>query len=193
MRADDSRSPFLLALCGALLLPAFASAANLLVNPEFTSGITGWTYGGFGDVTPEPTSGSPAAGSIRLASNDAPMLITSRQCVDGAITGDYEWGGRIQQTSSTAPETHTIAATFYQGAACGGTMLGSFTSIAGADTGGGWIQYAATVTVPANTASTLIELTVDVAINGAGDYLFDHVYFGPLGTTPVELQGFTAE
>src|SRR5262249_52980271 len=60
-----------LALGGALALPA--AAANLIPNPDFTSGTDGWTMSttGSGTATLDTTTGSPDAPSVRLVATPA--------------------------------------------------------------------------------------------------------------------------
>src|SRR5215475_6425669 len=60
-----------LALGSVLALPA--AAANLIPNPDFTGGTTGWTMftTGNGTATLDSSTGDPDAPSVRLVANPA--------------------------------------------------------------------------------------------------------------------------
>lgn len=186
-------APFFLAAALALV-PVMAGAQNLLANPEFTTDRASWSDNGFGNITPEAGSGSPAAGSLRVANDDAPMTILVHQCVSVTAGTSVEFGGRIFTIAAIAPESHGIYARFFDGLSCGGSEVIRNSAIQGADVGGGWFQWAASnQEVPATAVSARVELEVMVNVDGTGDVQFDHIYFGLAGTTPVELQSFGAE
>jgi hypothetical protein len=97
---------------------------NLLVNPNFDNDLSGWTASspseinhGTDDVGAAPTSGSTAITNLTGAGHT--MSLT--QCVPVTSAQAFVLNGRVRMDSAAA--TTSAKVVFYNGAACGGSLL----------------------------------------------------------------------
>jgi hypothetical protein len=104
-------------------VPAPVAAQNLLVNPDLTTDLSGWSV--IPATSFDSTRGSPAAGSARwVATLAAPFdvddVVFLEQCVDGVVAGQtYSFGGELLPTTLPAGATAGIFI-LWRGTACGG-------------------------------------------------------------------------
>lgn len=130
-----------------------ASAANIVANPGFEAGGTGWIFNGWGIYAGAGTLGVAHTGTM-----DA-----STGCVGaGCITPDPASGGAwLYQDLATTPGS-TYSLTFWFASAgtpmelralFGSTIAVDLTGISA----GGYIQYANTVTLTASSSTTRLE------------------------------------
>jgi len=159
-----------------------ASADNLVVNPDFTQGVDGWTTitAGNGTATLDTTTGSPGAPSLHLnAIPAASTVAVSSACmpIDGGSVDLYV---NINGTSGFAFTTINS----YSDPDCVFGLTATDSQSFPADQT--WNTYSMTgVSLPPGTRSARIVLSVTMGASGdAGNANFDHVQFGPSGTVP---------
>ena len=120
---------------------------NLLVNPNFDADLGSWTltepppaFWVFddGDVDGAATSGSALISGV----SGADQVVGLNQCVEiAAPDAVFGIGGRVLlRNNSTPPDPEAFGiVTFFDGAACGGTLIGQMTTgLVTGDTGEGW-------------------------------------------------------
>jgi len=163
---------------GLLALPA--AAANLIDNPDFDTGLDGWTVtDGDGNISLDDTTGSPAAPSMQIkADATATDTSASSSCMPVDDSDNVDLYVNIKGTAGFAIAT---IATF--GDADCTTPLSGIASEAFPATGE-WATYSMSdVTLPDGAQSARIVLTASMgASTDHGDANFDHVAFGPTGT-----------
>jgi hypothetical protein len=163
------------------MLALSATAANLIVNPDFTNGVDGWTTAtaGNGTATLDPSTGSPSAPSIHLVANPAnsDVSITS-SCMPVDDRNNVDLYTNIKGNAGFA----IAAINAYSDTACinGLSAINSDSFPAT----GTWLTYSMTdVILPDGAQSVTVVLTVTMgSSDSAGDANFDHVAFGPTGT-----------
>ncbi|HVZ23480.1 MAG TPA: hypothetical protein VG871_20550, partial [Vicinamibacterales bacterium] len=176
-----------LAVLGAgALFSLSAAAANLVENPDFTSGVDGWTTitAGNGTATLDTTTGWPSAPSIRLAANPADSDVSvSSSCMTLPDSGNVDLYVNIKGTSGVAIG---IINTYGDDACTDGLSAINSESFPAT---GEWATYSMTdVILPEGTRSAKIVLTASASPSGnAGDVNFDHVLFGPTGTVTASV------
>lgn len=180
MRSPLRKGSRYLCLFGLALMAADADALNLLVNGDFATDFSGWT---FTETNPgqdiafwtspigtPPRQDGTTGGSLNLTAmpNSA---ITASQCV--AITGiAINASVAIFPFVTAGPGTAQVVA--FAPGNCGGDSLGAILlEPAGADNS--WTIYQTVgAALPRGTASVRFELTAsDGANQSTGDYLFD--------------------
>lgn len=189
------------AAAALMLLARPAAAQNAVVNANFDSDITVWAVVippfGAGQWTGFDLNGSPMSGSLRFTntSPNAAQALGGSQCVPASAGSSYSFG-----TWAWVPAFQTetgLAQAFvrwYPAAGCAGAQIAT-TSAPGVSAPQSWqLSTVPNALAPAGTASA--RFYVQVLKNEAdGAFLayFDRAFFGPPGTTPAELTGFTAE
>lgn len=188
------------AVAGLLALPVVAQ--NVVPNANFdTNDLTAWTVYPNLSMTQVPGAdafGNPASGSAHVV-NSAPTAYNAGPgaCFPSTVTGGslYDWGATIQVPSGQSATGQAFVYVYwYSSTGCVSGYLGADgTPVVAAD--GAW--HLSTVTsfaAPATAQSVAIYLQTykDVAA-GTFEAYFDRVFFGPAGTTPVELESFSAE
>lgn len=176
-----NNAPRLLVFGAGSMLALSATAANLIVNPDFDSGVDGWTTAtaGNGTATLDPSTGFPSAPSILLVANPANsdvsissscMMIDDSNNVDlyTNIKGNGGFAIAAINTYSDTTCTNGISAINSDSFPATGT----------------WDTYSMTdVVLPDGTQSAKVVLTVTMgSSDSAGDANFDHVAFGETGT-----------
>jgi hypothetical protein len=189
-----------LALLG---LSPIARAQNLVVNGEFPADVSGWSVGpmaSFGWAMAD-WQGAPASGSGALT-NVAPCAgVSVSRCVPLPLplAASYEAGGAVELLSATVDGSAQFAVLASAGSGCEAPVTASF-SVPIAAVTGQWVNALDQgIVLPPATRSVGILLTVTkpflpgcVPLPNVSA-LFDHVRFGPTGTTPVRLQSLSIE
>ena len=158
---------------------ADTAAANLVANPDFDADLTGWTnevpnaY-----LSLDNTTGDPVAPSAHLVvSSGTTDVLSDCMVVDPSQNVDFSIN--IKSNSSGLIQFGLRA---YSDAACSSLPVeaGNLTGSETIWTRKEMLNFA----LPAGTQSVRIDML------GGADMNFDHVQFGPAGTTPVRLQSF---
>ena len=163
------------------MLALSASAANLVSNPDFDTNLDGWTAAaGDGTFVLDDTTGLPAAPSIRVtAGGTTPDTSVQSTCMPVDDSNNVDLYVNINGTTGFA--VATIAT--YSDADCA-NGLSAISSMSFPVTGD-WATYSMTdVALPDGAQSARVVLTASMgASSDHGDANFDHVAFGPTGTT----------
>jgi hypothetical protein len=191
----------------AAVAPAAACADNLLANPDFGVDAAGWNIqiAGNATATVVTVDGSPGAGSLEMSVTGTdpfdPGAVTVSQCVPSFGPGPWVFGGRLRQVSSTGAFTHGLSVDFLAAPNCGSGL----TRTTYADPGvtvpgvqGDYVQYSGTVgtdPLPGGgpTQSVFVSYQLFSTFGTTTVFRLDHVYFGPPGTTPVELMHYDVQ
>lgn len=164
-----------------------AHAANLVPNPDFDTDTSSWAANpdSLGvSFTLDATDGSPAAPSALLTPGGGINDVDSA-CF-AATPGQYDLFVNLKPGNNGPGASSFVVA--YSDTACTAYITGlantSQTDVPLAD---GWFQQSTqNFALPVGTQSVYVVLgTV-----GSVPIHFDHVRFGPAGTTPVTLQSF---
>jgi hypothetical protein len=194
----------LMAGLAAFLASGVAAAQNLVANGDFDVSVASWTPGlmTFLGWSSTDWQGDPTSGSA-LMTNAAPCGSTgSSQCVTLPLplAASYELGAAVFLFQSTIPQASAhVTVLAHEGTSCAGLPVGSFQGpiVTVPDQ---WISFLNPgIQLPPSTQSVTISLSVAkpflpgcVPLPSASA-LFDHVRFGPTGTTPVTMQSFSVE
>ena len=196
-----------------------APAQNLVVNPDLTASLAGWTVGNAagpgvaGASTWDSDSGSSSNGSARLVlteggSGSGGAAQTLSQCISALPAFPWDFGARrFVAVDSDGDGNLALAAavfTSFSNIGCSGSSsavgfldsAGSF--VAGQVDGAlqNWGQLAGTLAsdpMPGGSPSASVRILLTAQTTNSGDSvnaLFDAVYFGTDGTVPVELLEF---
>jgi len=102
---------------------------NLLVNPNFDDDLAGWTTSSPGEMThgPDDVSGAPTSGSVVIINlTGAGQTMTLSQCVPISALERYFVSGWLWVDSGLVDDPTIFASVgFYDGASCGGSLLGT--------------------------------------------------------------------
>jgi hypothetical protein len=192
----------MLALLGAA---APAAAQNLVVNGDFdpAQGVTSWVPGPMTVLQwiAADWQGDPASGSGHFT-NVAPCAGTvASQCIAllPPHAASFELGAAVFLESLPIDASARVAVLALDGTSCAGTVVG-FSNGPSANVQGQWDSFLTTdIPLPASTQSVSIQLTVTKPFlpgcpaTPPVSARFDHVRFGPTGTTPVTLQSLSVE
>jgi hypothetical protein len=181
-----------LAIGSAFALPAIA--ANLVPNPDFTSGTDGWTMSttGTGTATLDTSTGEPAAPSIRVVANPANTdvsVFSACFAVDDSQNVDLLANLR----GNTGAATFELDTFSDQNCTSAVSQVVS-TPVQANQT---WTTYTLEdVPLTDGSQSAMVVLTATEGTDGsAGDANFDHIQLGPAGTVPgfvdVNQEGLT--
>ena len=162
---------------------ASGAAGNLLTNPGFESGMSGWdpNNGWFGSSAAAVVAGEGRAGSqgLRLDGNGSRGIVIQNQAVS---PGDYTLGGWVK--CSNVGSTRVAIQVEWLDASWGWVGNQGIGHITG-DTD--WTYIEGTVTAPGNAAYVLVEAVTWENNSGVAwydDIVFDHVA-GPVPAPPV--------
>lgn len=177
-------------------------AANLVINPDFDTDLSGWitSTNGTGTVNFISYDGSPTAGALQLTANAVNDAASAQQCV-ATTTQNVDF--YIRTFASLGGGSTAFSAVAFNGAGCSGINLGTAITYTIAAPGNSVAGVSSTWSdkvnpantnqaLPAGTASVLLKLEV-IGDGSSAFYLIDHVRFGSTGTTPVTLQSFHVE
>ena len=187
-------------ICAAVasLAAETAMAQNQVSNSNFDTVIPPWS-GTAPDVTWSSVDfqGSPSSGSALLTNpHGAGGEIHMNQCAGGVTGGaTYHLGGRVfipggQTTTGNAE----VSVVWYLGSSCAiGTEI-SEVSGGTTTTTGSWQSLAGILMAPPTAGGALLR-AANTKSTGDGNFIvhFDRLYFGPPGTTPVTLEGFSVD
>lgn len=156
-------------LMSALSLPAFAAGTNLVQNPGFESGLTGWTKGAGTNSVIQTVNSDVYAGTNSLYvggfATDGSTYSVS-QAVSITQPGVYEFSAYVNfKAAGTA--TSVSAA------------IGSNTCTPVTTVGNQWVKVSKTVTVTQTGSQT-----VRFSLNGSGFFLLDNVSLVRTGDIP---------
>ena len=166
-----------------LAFPAASSAANLLLNPEFDTNLTGWNQPFGVPVVWSSTDhgSSPVSGSALVTNDDDPssggVAIALEQCVPVLPQRTYLFGGQIHLPAGQPDfSAGVFLVDTFTNASCSGAFVG--TASVHQFESGAWLRSAGTVTTAAGVQSMLFSLGVgkdagvSVPVQGYFDALF---------------------
>jgi hypothetical protein len=188
----DMASRTLVVLLSGVLAPFAAQAANLVENPDFNSGLDGWSLASeAGTVDIDADNGFPSAPALHLAGDSTSGAAAQSACImiDDSVNVDLR--ALVLPSGGTA----ALVVQPYSDAACETPI--DPVSTASVDANGEWQELALTDTaLPDGTLSARVVLYASLGSDDSvGDALFDHVAFGPTGTVPyavdVSQEGLT--
>jgi hypothetical protein len=169
-----------------------ASAANLVTNPDFTSGLNDWSRStGNGTFELDSGDGMPAAPSLHLVSDPAaPDVAAQTACIAADDSTSYDFSMNAFATSGEL--SASIIA--YSDPNCENTLDTVNTGVYNAS--GNWATYTFTgFALPAGTLSVSVAVTASIGAQGeSGNAHFDHIGFGPSGTlvpVAIDQEGLT--
>ena len=212
----------LIASAALVLTSNRATAQNLVVNPDLTAGLAGWTVGNAsgpgvsGSSSWDSDSGSSSSGSVRLLLNEGGSgsggaAQTLSQCISALPAFPWDFGARrFVAVDSDGAGNQAFAAVVFtafsnigcSGSSAGLAFLDSPGSVVAGEVDGApqnWGQLSGTVPsdpLPGGlpTASVRVLLTVQTTFSGDSiNALYDAVFFGGDGTVPVELLEFVID
>ena len=164
-----------------LLLAAGAesSATNLVTNPDFDTGVAGWTFsGGCGSPGWDDVVGSPAAGALAINCATAPSAEIATQCVALDATS-VDFSVRTADNGLAGPVDFVLKT--YTSQDCSGMSNGVFEpsdvkQVPGnACCGNSWHEWSRSgIALPAGARSALVEITA----HPNADIVLDHVLLG---------------
>ena len=178
-------------LAGLVLQATAARAQNLIQNPDFDSGFTGWTVFS-GTFVIDATDGSPAQPSLHAtaAPADGFEAIINSPCIVMSAPQNVDLSADIKYVSGGPPEVDLYG---FTDMACADFI--NVVSISGAPKDGVWHTSShAGVSLPDGTQSVMVSIfTGSDTLGGSVDAYFDHILFGSTSATPVRLQSFDVE
>ena len=168
-------------------LPPHAAAWNLLKNPDFLGGTSGWNLSATNTGTAgyESFFGSPANGSLRLQSYAANDSAHADQCVDVSKWLAVDFSVRKLYDGESGTGTHAFKLQIYDGADCGGNVLGTIAlpeSGAAVDGNpvGAWVEVSVPGTpLPSGALSAKVTLDTIAGPAGVSYYIIDDVRVVP--------------
>jgi hypothetical protein len=173
-----------------------AGAANLVLNPNFDSGIGNWSafgnLGGFAQF--DGTFGNPA-GSVFLSASMPSSDAGVHQCIAISAPADVDFIVDGFTDNSSGSGSVQIVAGAYTSTDCVSGFISNLPQGTETFPPGGWNGFELSLLnqpLPAGTQSVALLLQTQAG-NGVQNYHFDNVRFGPTGTTPVRLQSFDVE
>lgn len=188
------RSTIQIAIASLLCVCATsAMAANLVTNPDFNAGLSGWTLTQGSNPTLDDVDGSPSAPSIRLVSV-GPNLNSgvSSNCMAAGSAQFFDLIVNVRVHVGFG----SVGVAAYSDANCtvvSGPMGYAFPWPLVIDT---WQQaYSWRMGLPPGGAYIQVSLNTNQqeTDSAQSDVSFDNVRFGPAGTVPVRLQTFTVD
>ncbi len=144
-----------------------ASAQNLVANPTFDTGVSGWFPLSSASIDPDPldadndpTSGSALVTNLSTTAGDSTGAL---QCIDG-ITGEtgFKMAADILVPDAQSETGYAnLLVQWYGGPSCSGSQLGAYlTGIVPPSSPSVWITNSAIVESPSGTQSVRLRLSV---------------------------------
>ena len=172
-------------LAAGCMLALSANAANLITNPNFTTGLDGWSLSdGDGTDTIDDSTGSPVAPSLRLiADGTTPNVSVESACMQ--LGGSHNVDLYMNIKGNTGFAIGTINAFSDTECTHGLTSINSQSFPATQ----AWDTYSMPqVILPPNARSAKVVLTAGMGSStDTGDVNFDHIAFGPTGTAQTSI------
>lgn len=189
-----TRSCTALVFAAWFLVSGTARAQNLLTNPNFDAGLSGWTGpAGVFDPTRD-ANGNPLSGSAQVSPPGA-FCDDIQQCVNVTAGGIYELTGRLLFPSGTqfnsGPGSASILFGFYD-AACGSqsfSLVGAPVPIFIPNSGPSevWNPQTLTATAPAGALSAFVIAQTCAATPANATANFDNLDFELIGFDVVSV------
>jgi hypothetical protein len=175
--------PFAFLSAFLAVFAAHAPAQNILTNPTFDTGISGWSGSGVWDKTKDYGGNAGTNGSLWGQAPALTGVLFAWQCQPATASAAYSFGGKVWAGPSASGNVRVswYSTTDCSGAIISGTWSPTVAAAAWTDFGTG------PLTSPPLTQSAEFDVMVT---NGTAN--FDNLFFGP-GTFPVSLQRFDAE
>jgi hypothetical protein len=169
-------------------------AQNLVQNPDFDSGLVGWTTVE-GTFAIDASNDSPAPPSLHATAARAQSNVAEirSDCIQIDASQNVALFANIKDVSGGGVEVNLYS---FADIAC--SVDGGLVTIITAPQSSTWSTYSRTnLALPSGTHSVLIGLDAfSLAINGSVDSYFDHILFGPTPTptrpSPAPALGFVA-
>ena len=190
-----------LAMVAALIAPV-AWGQDVVPNGHFHVDVSGWTFAGGGQGTPEWSAldwqANPASGSLRVTNHAvlSGQLVSSRsECFPVSGPGTHELGAEIRIPSNQgASGGAAVWVDWFTNASCLNANAG-FATVGFVFTQDVWnATLNDAIAIPAGAQSARVSALVGKTTEGGQLAAhFDRVRFGPLGTTPAELTAFEVE
>lgn len=180
-----------------------AHADNLIVNPNFTGDVGGWTAGAGVIISRDAgqdANSSPASGAMaEFPASGSTFNLSAYQCFGVAGGSDFSFGAKVKPGTAIS---FGMTCSAFASPDCSGNPVGNASAIiAGPADPNGWVPLhtESPYLLPASTLSVSCAITGNLPPpplagapqpNGVSTSLWaDDVFFAP-GTTPVSLQGF---
>ena len=152
---------------------------NVIQNPDFNSGLTGWTVAS-GTFAIDPADGLPGQPSLHAtaASAGGYEAFVNSPCLQMSAPQNVDLSANIKFASGTAAEVDVYG---YADTTC--ANFASVITLVSAPQDGMWGTRSATnVALPTGTQSVMVQLvTGSASLGGSVDAHFDHILFGPTG------------
>ncbi len=167
-----------------LAVPFSAFSANLVVNPNFDSDASGWTFGGGNGSSFaywEDATGYPTAGSLGLVAGLVGDSPDARQCINiSSQAVDLAAYARIDYTGGDQNFGEVGISSFSTSDCSGGYIAYARAGMRLATDG--WVMHRLVdYALPATTQSVMIFLKLPVDSTSIGVFM-DQVAFGPTGS-----------
>ncbi len=166
-------------------------AQNLLPDPSFASGVSGWTASGASQAMFQwvDLAGSDGVAGFARLQVLGPGTVVASVCVPVVGGKTYSWGASFFPRSASGQ----VILDFYSNDSCLGLTLVGETSGPSTITLGDWqFEPGPDVMVPASAGSVMYRVMGTAPGNAIGVVDVDNVYFGLQGTRPPGVQGVPA-
>ena len=174
-----------------LAVASVAAAQNLIPDPTFSSGISGW------EVRNDPGTSNEILWSQEAGADGVPGFATlrapfglgaafARICLPVQPGATYSWGGFLRPYPEVFSSAFLIVY-FYQDSACAGpnVLSSAQSAVIGSPDPFGWhLVRGPDITAPAQAVSVAFEVTLLSPGLSGGRVDFDNVFFGPQGIGP---------
>ena len=175
----------LVAVGASILMGVTAQAANLVQNPDFNTN-TSWTLHGPGSFTYDSTNGQPQPSALVTAPDNSTPVEVDSDCI--AITAqNVDLYADIQVHAGSGG----VGVNAFNAANCTDS-LGNAGNTSGTPPFGTWgTESHLNFALLPGTQSVIVYLSTNPAGGDSPSSLsFDNIRFGPVNTTPVQLQSF---
>jgi hypothetical protein len=159
------------------LLGGPANAANLLVNPDFDSDLSGWQVdvSGTGSASHDANVGSPDPGSAYLSATAPGTTVTVSQCVAIATPG-IDLIARTYTDSSNGTSSNAVQIEAFDSTDCTGMPVDTKQTVNNADVGGWRERSLSGYPLDGQVQSVRVSFLIDSG-DTTEDVHFDHIVF----------------
>jgi hypothetical protein len=166
----------------------FAAAQNLIPDPTFSSGVSGWTVRAPDTTTAVSWNEGPGAdgapGFARLGGFQGPGAAFATICLPVEAGTSYSWGGFLRRPMLS---TTAFSLSFFAGSACSGQFLLQVfgpTVVRDANPDAWYLRSGQDIVAPPLSVSVAFEVELLTIAGPSFSVDFDNVYFGRQGTGP---------
>jgi len=167
------------------------NAANLVTNPDFDVGISGWNFsGGCGNPGWDDVVGSPATGALAINCVNAPSAETATQCI-AIAAASADFSVRTTDNGSAGPVDFVLKT--YPTQDCSGVSNGAFepsdvkTVPGTACCGNSWEERSRSdIALPLGTKSALVAITA----HPSADIALDHILLAANAQNGFQIAGY---